>query len=33
MAMTIAVDADLTDAVHTTTDRRQAAMPWGDHVR
>ena len=33
MAMTIAVDADLTDTVHTTTDQRQAAMPWRDHVR
>jgi hypothetical protein len=30
MAMTIVVDADLTDADHTTTDQRKAATPCGD---
>lgn len=31
--MTIVVDADLTDAVHTTTDDREAVTPCGDQGR
>ena len=33
MAMTIVVDANLTDAAHTTTNEREAATPCGDQER
>jgi hypothetical protein len=31
--MTMGVDADLTDAVHTTTDQKEGATPCGDRFR
>jgi hypothetical protein len=31
--MTIVVDTDLTDAVHTTTSERETATPCGNQVR
>jgi hypothetical protein len=31
--MTIVVDANLTDAAHTTTNEREAATPCGDQER